>query len=62
MAVPGLSCPETCRVVVPRPGIEPVCPALADGFLTTGPPVKSLNCLGLILTGPLTTNYFQQVT
>ena len=25
-----------------RPGIEPVSPALAGGFLTTGPPVKSL--------------------
>ena len=27
---------------LPRPGIEPVSPALAGGFLTTGPPVKSL--------------------
>ena len=26
---------------LPRPGIEPVCPALADGFLTTVPPRKS---------------------
>ena len=26
------------------PGIEPVSPALADGFLTTGPPGKSLGC------------------
>ena len=26
----------------PSPGIEPVTPALADGFLTTGPPEKSL--------------------
>ena len=25
---------------LPRPGIEPVCPALAGGFLTTGPPGK----------------------
>ena len=23
---------------LPRPGIEAVCPALADGFFTTGPP------------------------
>ena len=27
---------------LPGPGIEPVCPALAGGFLTTGPPGKSL--------------------
>ena len=26
---------------LPGPGIEPVSPALADGFLTTGPPEKS---------------------
>ena len=26
---------------LPGPGIEPVYPALAGGFLTTGPPVKS---------------------
>ena len=26
---------------LPRPGIEPVSPALAGGFLTTGPPGKS---------------------
>ena len=29
---------------LPGPGIEPVSPALADGFLTTGPPGKSLGC------------------
>ena len=27
---------------LPRPGIEPVSPALAGGFLTTGPSGKSL--------------------
>ena len=27
---------------LPGPGIEPVCPALAGGFLITGPPGKSL--------------------
>ena len=27
-----------------RPGIEPMPPALADRFLTTGPPGKSLVC------------------
>ena len=25
---------------LPGPGIEPVCSALADGFLTSGPPGK----------------------
>ena len=25
---------------LPGPGIDPVSPALASGFLTTGPPVK----------------------
>ena len=39
----GLSCPVACGILVPRPGIEPVSPALQDGFLTTGPPGKSLN-------------------
>ena len=28
---------------LPGPGIEPMSPALAGGFLTTGPPEKSLN-------------------
>ena len=32
----------------PRPGIEPASPALAGGFLTTVPPVKSLGILILI--------------
>ena len=30
-----------CGILVPKPGIEPMCPALAGGFLTTGPPGKS---------------------
>ena len=33
---------------LPGPGIEPVSPALAGGFLTTAPPGKSLKVL---LTG-----------
>ena len=37
VAVHGLS----CLWDLPRPGIEPVSPALAGGFLTTGPPGKS---------------------
>ena len=39
--VRGLGCPAACGILVPRPGIEPVSPALEGGFLTTGPPVKS---------------------
>ena len=42
VAVRGLSCPAACRILVPQPGIEPASPALQDGFLTTGPPGKSL--------------------
>ena len=37
----GLSCPEACGILVPRPGIEPASPALEGRFLTTGPPGKS---------------------
>ena len=39
-----LSCSMACWSLVwdlPRPGIKPASPALADGFLTTGPPGKS---------------------
>ena len=38
----GLSCPAACGILVPQPGVEPVSPALRDGFLTTGPPGKPL--------------------
>ena len=38
----GLSCPAACGILVPRPGIEPMSPALEGRFLTTGPPGKSL--------------------
>ena len=41
VAVHGFSCSAACRILVPRPGIKPVSPALAGGFLTTGPPGKS---------------------
>ena len=37
-----LSCSMLGGILVPRPGIEPMCPALQSGFLTTGPPRKSL--------------------
>ena len=39
--VRGLSCPTACRILVPRPGMEPTSPALEGGFFTTGPPGKS---------------------
>ena len=38
------SCSEACEILVPRLGIEPVSPALASGFLTTGVPGKSSWC------------------
>ena len=34
---------------LPGPGIEPVSPALAGGFLTTAPPGKSLSYLLFIV-------------
>ena len=37
-----LSCPAACGILVLWPGIEPASPGLQDGFLTTGPPGKSL--------------------
>ena len=42
VAVSRLDCPVACGVLVPRPGMEVVFPALEDRFLTTGPPGKSL--------------------
>ena len=30
-----------------RPGLEPMCPALADGFLTTEPPEKTCGFLNI---------------
>ena len=42
VAVPGLGCPVVCGISVPRSGIEPTS---EGGFLTTGPPGKSLTIL-----------------
>ena len=42
VVVCGLSCPDACRILVPRPGTELVFPALQGRLLTTGPPGKSL--------------------
>ena len=36
-----LSCPAAHGLLIPQPGIEPMCPALEDRFLTAGPPGKS---------------------
>ena len=44
---PIVSCPLSCGILVPWPGIESVSPASAVGFLTSGPPEKSF---GSILT------------
>ena len=35
-----LSCPSSCGILVPRPGIKPKFPALEGGFLIPGPPGK----------------------
>ena len=37
-----------CGILVPRLGIKPMSPALQRGFLTTGPPGKSLSLFLLI--------------
>ena len=39
------SCPAARGILVPWPGIKPASSALQDGFLTTGPPGKSLGWL-----------------
>ena len=36
-----LSCSAVCGILVPQSGVEPLCPALQGGHLTTGPPGKS---------------------
>ena len=38
----GLGCLVAYGILVPGPGIEPVSPALQGGFLTMGPPGRSL--------------------
>ena len=41
IAARRLSFPETCGILVPCRGIEPVIPAFQGRFLSTGPPGKS---------------------
>ena len=38
---------KACGILVPRPKIEPIPPAVEGGFLTTGPPRGSLEFLFL---------------
>ena len=40
--------PKACRILAPRPEIEPVLPALEGKVLTTGPPGKSLGAFIII--------------
>ena len=42
VAAHGLTHPVACGILVLQPGIKPVSPALEGGFLTMGPPGKSL--------------------
>ena len=39
----GLSWSAACGILAPLPGFKPTSPALQGGFLTTGPPGKSLS-------------------
>ena len=38
-----LSCPVACGILVPRTGMESMCPVLEGGVLTAGLPAKSLS-------------------
>ena len=42
VVVDGLSCPMTCGVLAPQPGIELESPALEGGLLITGPTTKEV--------------------
>ena len=41
VVMPEVRCPAACGWSLHGPGIESVSPAMAGGFLTTGPPGKS---------------------
>ena len=45
----------------PRPGIEPVSPALADVFSTTGPPEKS-EAFNFLLCNNIVLSYSHKLT
>ena len=42
-----LRCSTTCGILVHGSGVKPASPALQGGFLTTGPPQKTLHSLTL---------------
>ena len=54
----GLSCPMACGILVPGPGMELASPALQGGFLTTGPPGKSLLLILFSVSLTSVLNYF----
>ena len=54
----GLTCSAAGGVLVPWLGIEPVSPALQGGFLTTGPPGKSLWGLEQVSEVPSTFHFY----
>ena len=49
----------SCMWNLPGPGIKPMSPALAAGFLTTGPPGKSILSSIFVLSCYTKPNYFQ---
>ena len=49
----------TWGILVPQPGTEPVHP-WKHGFLTTGPPWCTLNCVWLFATPPLSMGFLRQ--
>ena len=57
----GLSCPTACWILVPRPGIEPVSPALVGRLLTTGQPGKVPSKSFFMAWWFLSTEYYSTV-
>ena len=51
VAMLRLSCSAAGGIYVPRPGIDPVSPALQAGFLTTGPLRKPQECWSFKING-----------
>ena len=50
VAVLRLIHPAACEILVPQSGIKPASPAQQGGFLTTGPPGKSLTVILSLVT------------
>ena len=53
----GLSCPVACGILDSGQRIEPMSPALARGFLTTGPPGSFL-CVRVFISPSLLKDRF----